>query len=135
MEALTGTKAQQLMSRSSSKSRPAHTGPSQSARIRIADESATPDRDVGPVPSSLSLLTARRPSWAPPLYDHTQEMSAGLGSYRDVPAFSTTQTAHPSSSPEDGDNFRRNLQIDMKELVGDAVGNVRILRVIKKAVG
>ncbi|KAG1808625.1 uncharacterized protein BJ212DRAFT_1382131 [Suillus subaureus] len=54
-------------------------------------------------------------------------MSSGLGSYRDVPSFGTTQTAHPSSSPEDGGNFRRNLQIDMKELVGDAVGNVRIL--------
>ncbi|KAG2145097.1 hypothetical protein DEU56DRAFT_978948 [Suillus clintonianus] len=113
------------MSRSSSKSKSAHTGPPQSARIRIANESATPDRD-GPIPSSLSLLTARRPSWAPPLYDHTQEMSVGLGSYRDVPSFGTTQTAHPSSSPEDGGNFRRNLQIDMKELVGDAVGNMSI---------
>lgn len=115
------------MSRSSSKSRPAAHGPqSQSARIRIANESATPDRDVGPVPSSLSLLTARRPSWAPPLYDHTQEMTTGLGSYRDVPSFGTTKTALPSSSPEDGGNFQRNLHIDMKELVGDAVGNMSI---------
>ncbi|KAI0689793.1 hypothetical protein BC835DRAFT_1367485 [Cytidiella melzeri] len=30
------------------------------------------------------------------------------------------------SSPEDGGNFRRNLQIDMKGLVGDAVGNMSI---------
>ncbi|KAG0709286.1 hypothetical protein DFH29DRAFT_887529 [Suillus ampliporus] len=111
-----------MMSRSSQS---AHTGPPQSARIRIANESAAPDRE-GPVPSSLSLLTARRPSWAPPLYDHTQEMSAGLGSYRDVPSFGMTQTAHTSSSPEDGGNFRRSLQIDMKELVGDAVGNMSI---------
>lgn len=28
------------------------------------------------------------------------------------------------SSPEDGSNFRRSLQIDMKGLVGSAVGNV-----------
>lgn len=28
------------------------------------------------------------------------------------------------SSPEDGGNFRRSLDIDMKVLVGDAVGNV-----------
>ena len=28
------------------------------------------------------------------------------------------------SSPEDGGNFRRNLEIDMKGLIGDAVGNV-----------
>ncbi|KAF4584993.1 hypothetical protein EYR40_001819 [Pleurotus pulmonarius] len=30
------------------------------------------------------------------------------------------------SSPEDGGNFRRSLQIDMKGLVGDAVGNMSI---------
>ncbi|OAX43953.1 hypothetical protein K503DRAFT_730449 [Rhizopogon vinicolor AM-OR11-026] len=115
------------MSRSSSKSRPAPhaVGPPSSARIRIANENVTPDRE-GPVPSSLSLLTARRPSWAPPLYDHTQEISAGLASYRDVPSFGMTKSAHPSSSPEDGGNFRRSLQIDMKELVGDAVGNMSI---------
>lgn len=98
-------------------------GPPPSARIRIANDNATPDRE-GPVPSSLSLLTARRPSWAPPLYDHTQEISAGLASYRDVPSFTVPNSAHPSSSPEDGGNFRRSLQINMKELVGDAVGNV-----------
>ena len=28
------------------------------------------------------------------------------------------------SSPDDGSNFKRGLQIDMKGLVGDAVGNV-----------
>jgi hypothetical protein len=111
------------MSRSSSKSRSACAGPPPSARICIANENVTPDRE-GPVPSSLSLLTARRPSWAPPLYDHTQEISAGLASYRDVPTFGMTKSAHPSSSPEDGGNFRRSLQMDMKELVGDAVGNV-----------
>lgn len=32
-----------------------------------------------------------------------------------------------SSSPEEGGNFRKSYQIDMKGLVGDAVGNVRIL--------
>src|SRR4051794_35626463 len=30
----------------------------------------------------------------------------------------------PSTPLEGGSNFRRSLQIDMKELVGDAVGNV-----------
>jgi len=110
------------MSRSSSKSR-SRANPPPTARIRIANENATPDRE-GPIPSSLSLLTARRPSLAPPLYDHTQEISAGLASYRDVLSFGMAKSAHPSSSPEDGGNFRRSLQIDMKELVGDAVGNV-----------
>lgn len=32
-----------------------------------------------------------------------------------------------SASPEDGGNFRRSLQIDMKGLVGDAVGNVSVV--------
>jgi len=30
-------------------------------------------------------------------------------------------------SPEDGSNFRRSLEIDMKGLVGDAVGNVSVV--------
>lgn len=30
------------------------------------------------------------------------------------------------SSPDDGSNFRRSLQIDMKGLVGSAVGNVSL---------
>ena len=34
------------------------------------------------------------------------------------------ENADAPSSPEDGGNFRRNLEIDMKGLVGDAVGNV-----------
>jgi hypothetical protein len=32
------------------------------------------------------------------------------------------------ASPEDGSNLRRSLQIDMKGLVGDAVGNVSRVR-------
>jgi len=32
----------------------------------------------------------------------------------------------PPDSPEDG-NFRRSLEINMKDLVGDAVGNVGLL--------
>jgi hypothetical protein len=37
---------------------------------------------------------------------------------------SQVTTSGTPSSPEDGGNFRRSLQIDMKGLVGDAVGNV-----------
>lgn len=63
-----------------------------------------------------SLLSSRRPSWTPSL------------SFRNVPAegVSTVALPHESqpSSPEDGGNFRRSLQIDNKGLVGDAVGNV-----------
>ncbi|KAI0345160.1 hypothetical protein BDW22DRAFT_1354052 [Trametopsis cervina] len=38
----------------------------------------------------------------------------------------TNTTSDLPSSPEDGGNFRRSLQIDMKGLVGDAVGNMSI---------
>ncbi|GJE87140.1 WD40 repeat-like protein [Phanerochaete sordida] len=39
---------------------------------------------------------------------------------------SQAATSDSPSSPEDGGNFRRSLQIDMKGLVGDAVGNMSI---------
>ena len=72
--------------------------------------------------ASVSLLSTRRPSWAPPPFDDP----IAIGSYRDVPALHFTATRpEPSTSPDDGGNFGRSLQIDMKDLVGDAVGNVR----------
>lgn len=37
-----------------------------------------------------------------------------------------TESSVDSTSPEDGSNFRRSLQIDMKGLVGSAVGNVGV---------
>lgn len=40
-----------------------------------------------------------------------------------MPDIKWSDTAEPGS-PDDGGNFRRSLQIDMKTLVGDAVGNV-----------
>lgn len=84
------------------------------------------ERDVGGVPASFSFLSARRPSWAPPL-PTDDPIAAGLASYRDVSNLSAqtaVATAPSSLSPDDGGNFRRSLQIDMKNLVGDAVGNV-----------
>ncbi|KIJ64123.1 hypothetical protein HYDPIDRAFT_112664 [Hydnomerulius pinastri MD-312] len=119
------------MSRSSSNSQTRRNLPAPSARIRIANDKHIERDREGPIPSSLSLLSARRPSWAPPLYDHPQDtISAGLASYRDVPSFGMSNQggarSQPSSSPEDGGNFRRSLQIDMKDLVGDAVGNMSI---------
>ncbi|KIJ15733.1 hypothetical protein PAXINDRAFT_162821 [Paxillus involutus ATCC 200175] len=121
------------MSRSSSNSQTRRNLPPASARIRIANDNHIQrehDRE-GPIPSSLSLLSARRPSWAPPLYDHSQEsISSGLASYRDVPTHGfvaqASKRSQPSTSPDDGGNFRRSLQIDMKDLVGDAVGSMSI---------
>lgn len=116
------------MSRSSSRSR--NNLPSTSGRIRIANEISEREHDrEGPVPSSLSLLSARRPSWAPAPHDNHNSQDriiAGLASYRDVPTFNVPNQADNSSPEIDGGNFRRNLHIDMKDLVGDAVGNMSI---------
>ncbi len=51
----------------------------------------------------------------------------GLGSFPGMPASEAT-TIRPDvepPSPEDGTNLKRSLQIGMKGLMGDAVGNVR----------
>ncbi|KAG6332149.1 hypothetical protein ID866_6938 [Astraeus odoratus] len=118
------------MSRSSSHSRNSLPPTAASARIRIATEGVSErehERD-GPGPCSLSLLSARRPSWAPAPYDHPQDrIIAGLASYRDVPTIGVPGHATDSSSPEiDEGNLRKNFRIDMKDLVGDAVGNMSI---------
>ncbi|KAH7890370.1 hypothetical protein F5I97DRAFT_1798915 [Phlebopus sp. FC_14] len=122
------------MSQSPPKSQTRANLPESPLQIRIASDLLVEhERNrAGPVPASLSLLSARRPSRAPPVYDHSQaSISTGLASYRDVPNFGIPsqglqRSQHSSSSPEDGGNFRRNLQIDMKDLVGDAVGNMSI---------
>lgn len=49
-----------------------------------------------------------------------EESSAALAS-----SVGTTDGGSIPSSPEDTGNWHRSLQIDMKGLVGDAVGNVR----------
>ena len=60
--------------------------------------------------------------------------SPSLGTPQSATVTNMTQTresdgADVPSSPEDGGNFKRGLQIDMKGLVGDAVGNVsRLMR-------
>lgn len=93
---------------------------------RIRDNMAERDDREPFGPCSLSLLSARRPSWAPTPFDNPQDRNTtSLASYREVPKLATHSQLGESSSPEvDGNTFRGNLQIDMKDLVGDAVGNV-----------
>jgi hypothetical protein len=108
------------MSRSSSQSSvhnepfafPVHTPSNISASGSVNDSSST---------FAQSLLSARRPSWTPSLSfrDVTSEGTSTLG------ICDETLPSQPSS-PEDGGNFRRSLQIDNKGLVGDAVGNVSV---------
>ncbi|KAF9491085.1 hypothetical protein BDN71DRAFT_1453503 [Pleurotus eryngii] len=85
-----------------------------------------------PLPTSppiTSLLSARRPSFTAALpTTGIQRDDAEIERKLNVPVPSGIATSMPSapSSPEDGGNFRRSLQIDMKGLVGDAVGNMSI---------
>jgi len=73
-----------------------------------------------------SLLNSRRPSFTPSLPEVPVDRSHKRHiSHADM---TEAQLAESSpTSPEDGDNFRRSLQIDMKGLVGDAVGNVSVI--------
>lgn len=90
------------------------------------------DRDIPPafIPSA-SLLSARRPSWTPSLplelSYHPRMNRINSRAIPDVPILDVPQAGSLPSSPEDGGNFRRSLQIDMKGLVGDAVGNVSVM--------
>ena len=75
-------------------------------------------------PASPSI--SRRPSLTsiPELAVHLPRRTRRLSH----PDMTESQSAEVSPiSPEDGGNFRRSLQIDMKGLVGDAVGNVSIV--------
>lgn len=79
-------------------------------------------------------MSARRPSFAPQLppdgldvdrfrQDYVRAANSGSSERwraSEIPA------VVPPDSPEDG-NFRRSLEINMKDLVGDAVGNVSLL--------
>ncbi|TFK38773.1 hypothetical protein BDQ12DRAFT_630610 [Crucibulum laeve] len=106
---------------------------SRSRRARHINEnlSFSPlERSVLP---TTSLLTARRPSTSlgavPDSIDRSRKRR------RQVHADSNASELHVEDipeafvepgSPEDEGNFRRSLQIDMKTLVGDAVGNMSI---------
>lgn len=61
---------------------------------------------------SSSKISTMRPSWTP--------------SMQEAHASDPRMTNDGVSSPEDHVNFHESLQIDMKELVGDAVGNMSI---------
>lgn len=73
-----------------------------------------------------SLLNSRRASLAS-LSESVELLRRHRTSRTDLAEANMTSAAQPFGepvSPDDGGNFRRSLQIDMKDLVGDAVGNV-----------
>lgn len=94
---------------------------------------------VNPFPPP-SLLAARRPSLTPSLPPSSWNSFAHRR-LKDKDQSDHIPDPDPSSvdenldynelSPDDGSNFRRSLQIDMKGLVGDAVGNVSDIRAFR----
>ena len=94
---------------------------------------------------SASLLNSRRPSYAslpePPVRRvYSQRSRSSLAGGRGIPVRTQEppdddsqdgdgegepETDDDAEDAEDGGNFRKSLQIDMKGLFGDAVGNVR----------
>lgn len=78
---------------------------------RVVQGAPLPLASKGRIPSESSLTTSIR--------------HAEMG-------FTRSEAPSPEeqlSSPDDSGNFRKSLQIDMKGLVGDAVGNVRLISI------
>ena len=76
------------------------------------------------LPSSptSSLLAQRRPSLAEvPEKPRATRLHGGSHS---EPRFHASSSIMEPNSPEEGTDFKRSLEINMKDLVGDAVGNV-----------
>lgn len=84
-------------------------------------------------PPPISLISVRRPSVVTGIGLPRPNLSHSTVSDHTVRdnGITTTQsglrneTSCDSRTGEDDGNFKQNLQIDMKTLVGDAVGNVR----------
>ena len=94
-----------------------------------------------------SILAARRPSWAlamPPLPEPEARRKPSSHSKSQGPSQrpSTSEVSHrslklpleadqsdtvPLESPEEGKGFRSSWEINVKKLVGDAVGNVSLI--------
>ncbi|KAF8060765.1 hypothetical protein FPV67DRAFT_1423352 [Lyophyllum atratum] len=78
-----------------------------------------------------SLLNSRRSSFVslPDSLDRDRDrdrVGRGRASRADLAEAHAASVVTEPASPEDGSNFRRSLQIDMRGLVGDAVGNMSI---------
>ncbi|KAG6865819.1 hypothetical protein C0991_011438 [Blastosporella zonata] len=73
-----------------------------------------------------SLLNSRRSSLASLVESDLERLGKRRGSMVEVVEEHKPLVTSEPASPEEGSNFQRSLQIDMKGLVGDAVGNMSI---------
>ena len=81
----------------------------------------TQNIQVGSQVQPRSLLTARRPS----ISVHNDTFSS-FNSRDAIHSALRNETLPAIDSDEEDGKFRRSLQIDMKSLVGDSIGNVRL---------
>lgn len=86
----------------------------------------SPERLQSPVSPPLSYISARRPSLTPHpdvftgSFRSTENQSSQPVQYSGL----RNETSFEAEEEEEDANFRQSLQIDMKTLLGDAVGNV-----------
>jgi hypothetical protein len=88
---------------------------------------------IDTIVSSWIPTTTRRQSRTSSLPEDSRRPVTGELGPTSFPGLSTLDFNVEPSSPDDGGTFRRSLQIDMKSLVGDAVGNVSCLTNIQPA--
>lgn len=104
-----------------------HTPHSHSSkrRARQPDENSplSPVEWMGNVPG---LLKPRRPSFPPSLPESYQRARKPRVEPEESPEVSKALGGNPPVVPEDGKSLRSSWEINVKDLVGDAVGNVRI---------
>lgn len=110
--------------------------PSSNLHLSAASDAATTSNHASEShvvqPPPISLLTARRPSIVTGIGATRPTLPHAVFSdplVRDPTAVGHSALRNEASCDlkvdEDDGNFKQNLQIDMKTLVGDAVGNVR----------
>lgn len=98
-----------------------------STALSPAVNTYSPDRLQSPVSPPLSYISARRPSLTPHpdvftgSFRSTENQSSQPVQYSGL----RNETSFEAEEEDEDANFRQSLQIDMKTLLGDAVGNVR----------
>ena len=112
-----------------SEARRTHNSLSQSKHhSRIYDDTSTPGLSIDWVGALGSLPKMRRPSFGP----STPEASQRARKSRLEAEQSDVVPPNILDSPEEGKGFRSSWEINVKKLVGDAVGNVNLTCHVKR---
>lgn len=93
-------------------------------RSRQPEENSPLSPEWSGAPSSLVKM--RRPSFVPPLHENFQRARKPRVEPDASPETAKTGPSGQPVSPEEGKSLRSSWEINVKDLVGDAVGNVRV---------